>query len=211
MSQNVTAAVPSQEKKIYSGTALRIMKLLGAGCSQVEAARACGVIESYVSQLMDEKDFQGQVNDLVRKTMEDQSQIDDNYAEIEKNMSKRLLEQSQFVFDPEKILRIAKFANEAKRKVAIPQQSGEGVNGGNVSEHRAPVTLILPVQVLNEFTINPVGEIVGVNGTELSTLPSKNIDALVAKYKENIKKLPSPVVKRITKNGPGPTDPYSDL
>lgn len=205
---------PSKEKKVYNGTALRLIKLLGSGCTAAEASRACGVDESYTSQLKDEPEFIRQVNELVVKTMADQSQIDENYNDIEKNMSKRLLELSQFVFDPDKALRLAKFANEAKRKVAvIPGSGNNGAGNGDGTTYVAPVTLILPTQIINEFIVNPMGEIVGVNGKELVTLPSKHIDALVNKHLENAKKQPAtiPLMKKTLKNGPGHTDPYSDL
>lgn len=196
-----------KEKKIFYGTAARILKLLGVGCTPVEAADACGVDPSYVSQLEADDDFVEQKNAIIRKTFEQQSKIDENYVAIEAKLSERLLGATEMMFNPDQILRTLKFANEAKRKVA-PTASAGGPNGSNGNGGVtvfAPVTLILPASVAKEFILNPIGEVVSVDGKPLTTLPSGNMTQLVKQQKEQ-KKLQD---KR--DNGSRQTDPYSDL
>ena len=199
-------ADPPHERKISSGVALRLIKLLGAGCTQREASQACGVDESYTSQLLKEKDFSDQVNEIIEKSFAEQSKIDTNYTELEKKLSERLLSQSEFMHNPDQILRTLKFANEAKRRVApLAGRQQDGSNGNGSTTILAPVTLIFPQSVAKEFVLNPNNEVVGVGGEELTTLPSQNITKLADEHSR----------KRIESrksNGSGRhEDPWADL
>jgi hypothetical protein len=211
MSANPAVITVSNEKKIYEGTAARVLKLLGAGCLASEAAKACGVSEGYVSQLKNEPDFMKQLNDIITKAMSEQSVIDENYNDIELQMTKRIRETCQYVFDPEKAMRLAKFANEAKRRINPINKINEGESSSPGNDASRSVTLILPVQVVNEFIVSPQGEIVGVNGVELKTLPSKNITDLVAKHKREEREVKQGFKIMDKQSGSGQTDPYSDL
>lgn len=193
-----------KEKKLYTGTAARLLKLRGAGCTQEEAAKACGVDASYVSQLEAEEEFKEQVNSLIKQTFEKQSKIDNNYVEIEERLSERLLKNTEFMFNPDQILRTLKFANEAKKKVLPSGTQPLGTNANGNITVLAPVTLILPGVVAREFIVNPMNEVVAVDGQELTTLPSNNIQQLLQKKEQ--KKLEDK-----GKNGTRQVDPYSDL
>lgn len=208
MDQSVQKNLGSNIKKEYTGAASRIMKLLGAGLLPAEAARAVGVDDSYVSQLQKETSFTEQVSELVKKAFADQSEIDNNYTDIERVLSKKLRQSTEFMQNPDQILRTLRFANEAKRKLA-PALTNPG-NGGNGdgSSNLRPVTLILPTQIINNFTLSPNNEIVAVGEEQLNTLPSANINNLVKNYKDNLKKT---VVPKIELNGPRHSDPYGDL
>lgn len=192
-----------KERKIYTGTAARLLKLRGAGCTQSEAAKACGVDDSYVSQLEGEEEFKIQLNEIIRKTFEAQSKIDENYTQIEEKLSEKLLRSTEYMVQPDQILRALKFANEAKRKVA-PHGGQNGSNGSGSESEGQPVTLILPIVIAREFVVNPIGEVVSVDGKELTTLPSGNIQKLA---KEKIAKK----LEDMRANGARSVDPYSDL
>lgn len=196
------------ERKEYSGVPLKIIKLLGTGLLPAEVARAVGVDESYISQLQKEESFIQQVNELVTKTFADQSEIDDNYVEVERVLSKRLRENAPILFNQDQLLRTLKFANEAKKKMAPANHNSPGDSLGGIGKVVKAVTLILPIAVVKEFMLNPNNEIIGVGGEELTTLPSANINNLVEKNKDKIKNSPT---KMVTFNVPRQTDPYSDL
>jgi hypothetical protein len=208
MDQSIQKELGTNERKNYSGIPMRILKLLGSGLLPVEVARAVGVDESYISQLQKEESFAQQVNELIVKTFAEQSEIDNNYIEIEKILSKRLRDNASIMFNQDTILRTLKFANEAKKKIAPALVTpGNGSNGSGTTIN-GPVTLILPAAVVKEFILNPNNEIIGIGNEELTTLPSANINKLVRETKENLKNLPS---VKIIKNGPRQVDPYSDL
>lgn len=205
MDQSIQTSLVKKERKIYTGQAARVMKLLGNGCLPVEAARACGVDESYVSQLKAEPDFIEQVGELVAITMANQSEIDGNYLEVERILSRRMRDQANLMFNPDQVLRTLKFANEAKRKVpAAFVPSGEA----SVTAQK-PVTLLLPAVIIQNFVVNPNNEIVSVDGKELMTLPSANIKPLVEKHKRELAAKPAILEKK--SHGSGQIDPYSDL
>lgn len=179
------------DKKQYSGVALRAMNMLANGATQKEAALALGVTESLVSQFMAEADFQSQLHDKIAKNMLDAQEIDNNYVETERVLSKRLREQSNLMFNPDSVLRTLKFVNEAKKKVAANFGAQPHVDGGN-GQKVLPVVLVLPQVVQREFVLNPNNEIVAIDDQPLVTLNSNSLNQLVAKQKDATKVLPQP-------------------
>lgn len=194
------------ENKQFTGIAAKLIKLLGIGCSQTEAALACGVSDSYVAQYMADADFVKQVNEELAKTFAEQSVIDENYRKVEKTLSDRLLKVTEFEFNADRILRTLKFVNEAKLKMAPKvDPSHNGANG----QPLAPVVLLLPVNVSREFIVNPQNEIIGINGRELTTVSSKGLEALAIEAQKNKENSQQQRVK--LNHGPRQTDPYGDL
>lgn len=210
MDQTVPSQVANVERKIYTGSAARAIKLLGAGALPVETARALGVTESQVSQWRAEKDFAEQVTELVKKNFADQCVIDENYNKVERKLSERLLQATEHIFDSDKILRTLKFVNEAKRKIA-PQENPNGVNGNNGTTI-LPVVLILPPAVAKEFIFNPHNEIVGIDGQEVTTISSKGIEDLAKINKNPVVKPGETKLKQLENlHGSRPADPWSNL
>lgn len=208
MEPSVPTEVMQVERKIYSGLAAKAIKLLGTGLLQVEVARALGVTEGQVSQWMAEPDFQAQVSAEIKANFAMQSEVDSNYNATERKLSERLLQQSEYMFDPDKILKALQFVNGAKRKLAPLQQNPQ--EGGGVTIN-APVTLIFPQQVAKEFMLSPNNEVIGVDGQEVLTLPSKNIDMLANDIRLATKTA-DPKLKLVRKsNGAGQQDPWSNL
>lgn len=202
-----------KERKQYIGTALRILNLLANGCNQVEAAKACGVDESYVSQLQSEPDFQEQVTEQLAKNFKEASQIDDNYQKIEKQATEKLAKLIEHEYNPDRLLRVAKFANEAKRKLAPNVQNGSNGNGNGAGPGVA--VLVLPAFMVKdaprkEITLNPNNEIVAIDGKELTTFNSQGLDKLVAAKNERIKKAATSLPVK-TNGSKQAVDPYSDL
>lgn len=196
------------ETKQYTGIALKLMKLLGAGCTQVEASKACGVDESYTSQLMADPEFKGQVDEIIKKAFITQSAIDQNYIEIEEKLSKRLLGTIETEFNSDRILRTLKFVNEAKKKVAPSATNSEGGSNGSGANVQVAI-LVLPAAMAPVFVKNPLGEVISVDGQVLTTLPSKTMDSFAEKQTaikhEKLKQIQS------KSNGSGNSDPYADL
>lgn len=197
------------ERKQFTGIALRAMKLLGQGILPEEVARALGVDASYISQLKNDPDFTSQVNELVQEAFSAQSEIDENYVKAEKILSKRLLESANVMYQPDMILRSLGFLNKAQKKLPPSQlQDGHSVGGNNGG--RAPILLVMPAPMIREFTLNPTNEIVGIGDTPLTTLPSGNINKLVADFKAKEKEQKA-TLKLEHKNGTRSEDPWGDL
>jgi hypothetical protein len=215
MDQSVQTQLATPERKEYTGIPLRILKLLGAGVLASEAAKVVGVDESYVSQLNAEPEFKKQVNEIVVKTFAEQSEIDNNYVEIERKLSERLLKTSEFMLQPDQILRTLKFVNEAKKKMPTPVH---GANNGNSGEGGRGITqLIVPIHLAQKFILNPNNEIVALDSQVLTTLPSGNINQFVLQKKSDYQKMleskpaSMEVLKKDNANGSRQVDPWSDL
>lgn len=211
MDQSEQKKLTVKERKQYTGKALRIMKLLGQGLLAHEISKAIGTDESYISQLKAEPDFIEQVNEIVSATFADQSKVDEDYNKIEKTAVERLLKNIDLEYSTDRLLRVAKFANEAKRKLA-PALTNPGANG-NGTTILQPVTLILPMVVAKEFILNPMNEIVGIGQEPLQTLPSGNMGKLVEKHRVETEKskLEQKQKFRILENGARQQDPWGNL
>lgn len=193
-------------KKIYTGVAAKAMKLQAGGANQRETANALGVDESLISQFNAEADYKEQLHDLVAKAFKSAQEIDENYQDIEHTLSKRLKELTQYMMNPDQVLRTLKFANEAKRKLGPVPTNGNGSASDAVK--LTPVVLVLPVAVKREFVLNPNNEIIGVDDAQLVTLNSTSLNGMIAKRKEAQKE----VLKLTNGNKQREqSDPYSDL
>ena len=205
MDQTVPTQVATIEKKIFTGAAGKILNMLASGVLPHEAAKACGVSEAYVSQLNADPAFDEQLKQKIAKNFADQSAIDENYNNIERTLSERLMKNVDLEFNTDKILRILKFTNEAKRRIPINGNNG-GEPGGAGNNGQKPTTLIFPTQIIQQFITNPNNEIVGIDGKELVTASSTQLKELAEKrLQERSKLLPNKT------HGSRQTDPYSDL
>jgi predicted transcriptional regulator len=195
-------------KKIYTGVAARAMKLQAGGANQREVANALGVDESLISQYNAEADYKEQLHELVSKAFKSAQEIDENYQHIEHTLSSRLKELSQYMMNPDQVLRTLKFTNEAKRKLGSNLANGNGSHTGSDGTKLTPVVLVLPVSVKREFVLNPNNEIIGVDEDQLVTLNSSSLNAMIAKRKEALKEVP-----KLTNGNQSRErhDPYSDL
>jgi hypothetical protein len=192
----------TKNKKEYTGTAGRILKYLSSGCNDVQAATACGVDPSYVAQLKAEPDFQEQISEALRKSLVDAKEVDDNYAEIERLASKKLRDLMHYANSMDQLLKIAKFANEAKKKLTPIGP----LNGEHVSDI-APVRLAIPYILHQTFVVNPNQEVVKVGERNLSTLNSRSMESIAKQYREVLTIEAKPESIKIS-NG---KDKWSDL
>lgn len=204
---------PTKPRKIYTGTAKRLMNLIATGATQAEASRACGVDESVTSAYLAEEDFKEQLVELVAANIAADSEIDQNYQNIELRLSKRLSELSELMMNPDQILRVLQFTNGAKKKVAPTDKPNGNPLITPDGTKLIPAMLVLPAVMTREFVLNPNNEVVGINGKPIQTLTSTGLTNLVEKNKQTKLQLPNRVVS--TQNGskqPKDTgDPYSDL
>lgn len=161
-------------RKKYTGTAERILNFMGSGMKAEQSAEACGVTAGFVSQLWDESDFREQVELLRLKGVSDGIDIDNNYYQTEKLLAKRLHSMASTITDPDKMLRVLKYVNEAKKKVPI----------GNTDLHDESnpmkvVKLVLPPILQQTFILNPNKEVIEIDGQNLITMTPTGLKELV--------------------------------
>lgn len=169
------------EQKKFVGTALRILNFMGAGMKSEQAAEACGVDPSYVSQLWADESFKEQVEELRLKGTSDKVEVDLTYDRIEKTSVKRLEMMVAAMTDPMKLIAIAKFANEAKRKAPFNPAANDDGTGART------VKLVMPLAITNntQFVLNPNREVVAVEGRDLTTMTPKMLEAKLTERAEN--------------------------
>jgi len=199
---------PPKPRKEYTGAAGRVLKFICGGCTPIQAANACGVSEGFVSQLCAEEDFQKQIEEKLSKDFEVAIQIDENYSEVEKVLSKRLKDMTSYMTNVDQITRTLKTVSAIPKKV----QPRIPLNGETNPTAIAPVSLAIPIVAKNVFILNPNSEIVSLNGKELTTLNSKSLDSLLSQKRERVTIEQSKPVSLVEKhNGTQRIDEYSDL
>ena len=100
----------------------QILNLLARGLSQAEVARATGASEGYISQLVNDPDFKLKLNEARALRVNVASDLDDHYDKIETVVVNRLTEvtaKAAHLMQPDQLIKIAKFANEAKRRSTV--------------------------------------------------------------------------------------------
>lgn len=172
----------TRPRKEYTGVAKRILNYLCGGATPQQAASACGVDESYVSQLKSEEDFQIQVAEKLSKDFEVAIKIDENYTEVEKVLSERLRTLTGYMTNADQVARILKTVSAIPKKVQQRIPLNAEVNGSAI----APVSLAIPIVAKNVFIINPNSEVVQLNGKELVTLNSSSMESLLKDKKERV-------------------------
>ncbi len=201
-------AEASKPRKEYTGVAGRVLKFLCGGCTPIQAANACGVSESLVSQLCAEEDFQKQIEEKLSKDFEAAIQIDDNYNEVEKLLSKRLRDMTGYMTNVDQITRTLKTVSAIPKKV----QPKVPLNAESNQMAIAPVSLAIPIVAKNVFIVNPNQEVVSLNGKNLVTLNSKSLDSLLQERRERVTIEQSKPELLERKNGKQrPIDDFSDL
>jgi len=178
------------------------------GLHASQAANACGVTESFVSQLCTEEDFQKQIEEKLSKDFEVAIQIDKNYTEVEERLSKRLNEMTSYMTNVDQITRTLKTVSAIPKKV----QPRIPLNPESEQGAIAPVSLAIPIIAKNVFIVNPNSEVVSLNGKELVTLNSKSLDSLLQVRRERVTiEQSKPVLIEKPNGKQRPTDEYSDL
>lgn len=137
----------------------RIRDLLGQGLTNEIVASAVGVTPSYISQLMGDKEFAGEVARLRLASVS----ADINRDKKLDNIEDKLITSLEQVVDmggirkPREILTAVQVLHQLKRRVpAIPTTAGDG--------HTTIINLTMPTQVIAQFKANAQGEVVTVDG-----------------------------------------------
>lgn len=150
----------------------RIKELLGNGLKAEDVAAAIGCSASYISQLLSDEDFAGEVQSLKLRSLEAATARDKGYDTLEDILLERLKTLLPFMTKPNDLLRAISVINAAKRRGAPPVPE--------VTHHHV-VELQLPSALVARYSKNSMNEIIEVNGRSMATLPGH----ILAKQVEN--------------------------
>lgn len=154
----------------------RAKKLLGQGLSVSVVASTLGVTDSRISQLMADSTFAAEVQKLRFETMQQSTEIDDQYNSMEDRLLKKLDKVLPLINKPKDILQAINTINGAKRRgQAAPDSTNLAAK---------VVNLQLPVAIQQQFITNVNKQITEVrdgsgHSQTLVTASSGSLDGFV--------------------------------
>jgi predicted transcriptional regulator len=142
----------------------KIIEMVSRGYAQNIVASACGVSDSYISQLLSDPEVREQVSAKRLETLGNRAATDDSVDSLETKALDRLHQLMPMITDPMKALRVYQVANGAKRKTHEPEQAGD--------KHGTIVNITLPEVAEVHFKLSSRQQVVEVDGRSTATLPS---------------------------------------
>ena len=148
----------------------QVKELLGNGLAVETVASAVGCSPSYVTQLMSDDVFSGEVAALRVNNLSANTTRDRSIDKIEDEIIKRLGDAvaNHMIYKPQELLRTFQVLNSAKRRGA---NAGDGAN----IQKTEIITLILPARPAEQFTITPQGTVVDVGGQSLVSMSANEL------------------------------------
>lgn len=177
----------------------QIKELLGSGLTPEIVASAVGCDQSYISQLLSDENFAGEVAALRTVALANTTKRDGAINTAEDKLLDKLHEviDSGAIYKPTDVLRAFQVVNNAHRRGQPVHAAGGVVN--NI------IQLVLPTHVIRKFTTSRANEVIEVEGQTMVTMPAHTLlQRLVTEggtngksYAEAIKFLPSGSAKTI--------------
>lgn len=153
----------------------RIKKLLGNGLPGTIVASTVGCDPSYVSQLMEDEGFKNDV--LVLRAGKAQGAVarDTSWDTVEQMALDKAIQMLPLVSRPNDLIRLAAFANSAKRRAT--EYAGAQETGASV------VNIILPQAAAVHFQMNNNSQVVEIDGRSTAALPTKHLQEMMKERK----------------------------
>lgn len=181
----------------------KIKELLGSGLDNVVVANAVGCTLPYLTELMSDPLFAGEVIELRSKALTSHTKRDREIDGIEDELISKLKDaiSTDQIYKPRDILQAFAVLNAAKRR-GVPAHA-------SMTQINTVVQLNLPERLLKQFTITPQGEVIDVEtdtGKQtLVTMPAHTLLEQLAKrdegdgekYREVAKYLPEAARKGV--------------
>lgn len=155
-----------------SSSESRALSLLGQGINPEMTASAVGLSVSRISQLLSDPEFAAQVSDLRYKNLAKHNERDAAYDSLEDTLLTRLRDLLPFMMKPMEVLKAIQVINAAKRRGASAPDS--------IISQQEVINLIMPVQIINQFSVNSSNQVIKAGQQELITVQSSRLTSLVA-------------------------------
>lgn len=155
----------------------RALTLLGQGVNPSQCALAVGLTESRISQLLSDEQFARRVSELRYQALVKHNTRDLTYDEMEDALLAKLKDLLPFMMKPMEIVRSIQVINAAKRRGASSPDS--------IQQSTEVVQLTMPIQIINQFTLNAQNQVVRAGNQDLVTIPSNALSGIVLKKGES--------------------------
>lgn len=160
----------------------RILDLLGQGLDPSVVAAAIGVSQSFISQLLSTAEFAAEVAERRFKNLSKHSERDNRYDTMEDKLLDKLEDCLPLMHRPGEILNAIAKINAAKRR---------GAGAPQHLQTQAPVVpLVLPIQIIQQFQLNAVGQVVKAGNQDLTTAQPAQLKNMLTSI-QNTPTLPS--------------------
>lgn len=151
----------------------KAINLLCRGISQVDVAKACGVDESRISQLMGDEEFKAKLIDAKFKKYGEQARMDETYDSMEAKLQQRFEALIPMIHKPKDVLDAMQKLNAMKRRSGIIDADQNKIN--------EVATLTVPIAIINKYNIvvdQSTNRVIEANGQPLLTAqPNQVVDA----------------------------------
>lgn len=158
----------------------RALVLLGQGVIPEQVAAASGLSASRISQLLSQEHFAARVAELRFEALAKHNDRDAAYDALEDELIERMRDCLPLMVRPHEILKAIQVINQAKRRGSSAPNS--------ITEQSTVIQLILPTQVLTQFSLNQANQVVSVEGAvsqDLLTIQSGSLLNMTKKKLEN--------------------------
>lgn len=175
----------------------RAKKLLGQNIAPTVVAKALGVSDGRISQLMAQEDFAHSVQELRFNALQQANILDEEYNTIEGNLLDKLKKSLPLIHRPADLLNAIRTINGAKRR---------GVNSPDTTDPTSQVVkLVLHSTIYQKFTVSVNNQITEVyddsgNSQTLVTAQSASLEKLAKDFCAQKLTLPSPH-ERLSEDG----------
>lgn len=167
----------------------RALALLGSGVLPEQVASALGVEASYISQLLSDESFAAKVVDIRYRTLSAHNERDGKYDSLEDKLLAKLEKSLGLIFKPEVLLKALAVVNSAKRRgQSAPDQ---------VVNQQTIVKLLMPTQIVNNFTTNINNQVIKAGDQDLTTIQSGHLLAQTETYLEEKAKQPNELLESL--------------
>lgn len=153
----------------------KALTMLGSGTPAHIVASALGVTESTISQFLSQEEFSQQVVDLKYKTLTRQTEIDDQYLDLEEALLEKTRKILPMMTKPRDVVSCLVAINNTKRRGAT--------NLGHNTGQSQVVNLTIPITIAHKFVSNVNNQVVEVHdesgsASTLVTASSSSLDGL---------------------------------
>jgi type I site-specific restriction endonuclease len=156
-------------------TETRAISLLGQGLGPEVVAAAIGVSTGRISQLLSDPAFSAQVAELRYENLAKHNTRDSAYDSMEDTLLEKLKDCLPFMMRPMEILKSIQVINQAKRRGASAPES--------IISQQTVVQLLMPTQILQQFTTNINNQVIKTGDQDLVTVQSASMNSLLDKLK----------------------------
>lgn len=149
----------------------RVLAMLGKNIPAENVASALGIDASRVSQLVSDPAFAERLQELRYSNLSKHNERDESYDTIEDKLTVKLDRSLALLTDPMKIVHVLSKVNAMKRRGVA--------SSDNVSTVKTVVQLMIPVQLMQKFSVNINNQVVSAGSQDLITVSAGKLDTMM--------------------------------